>query len=189
MSYSDISICSNALLKLGANGITSFDDGTAEAEISSALYGIIRDGMLSAYPWSFAKAQKKLPRMTDVPVADFSYAYQLPNDFLRVISAGCGTRGQGIEYRIHENRLHTDQPEVILTYIFRPDENSFPAFFVEALIARLAAEFCPPLTESTARTEFLTKIAEDTLTKARLIDSQQSTPRCFEDFTLVEARL
>ena len=189
MTYTNIGICSNALLKIGAEGITSFEDGTAEAEIAYSLYPLLRDGLLSAYPWSFAKAQKTLPRLANVPAADYQYAYLLPNDFLRVISAGSGSRGRGIEYRILENRLHTDAPDVTISYIFRPHESAFPAFFCEALIARLAAEFCLPLTESTSRAELLGKLAEDAIAKARLTDAQQGSPRTFEDFSLMEARL
>lgn len=188
MNYTDLGICSNALLKLGAESITSYQDGTAEAEISSSLYPLIRDGLLSSYPWKFAIAQKKLIRLAEVPVADYQYAYLLPNDFLRIISAGQRGRGQGIEYSISENRLHTNVGEVVLSYIFRPDESRFPAFFCEALVARLAAEFCLPLTESTSRAELLSKTSEELIKRARLIDSQQSTPQKFEDYTLVEAR-
>ena len=189
MTYTNIGICSNALLKIGAEGITSFEDGTAEAEIACSLYPMLRDGLLSSYPWSFAKAQKTLPRLYNVPVADYQYAYLLPNDFLRVISAGSGSRGRGIEYRIFENRLHTNAPEVTLSYIVRPHENAFPAFFCEALIAKLAAEFCLPLTESTSRAEMLNRQADELQAKARLIDAQQSSPRTFEDYSLMEARL
>lgn len=103
MAYTDISICSNALLKIGAESITSFLDGTAEAEVAANLYPMIRDGLLASYPWSFAVGQKSLPRLAGVPLADYSYAYRLPNDFLRVLSAGSGRCGRGIEYRIVEN--------------------------------------------------------------------------------------
>lgn len=188
MTYTEISLCSNALLKIGAESITSYQDGTAEAEVASNLYPVIRDGLLSSYPWSFAVGQKNLPRLADFPMVDYTYAYLLPNDFLRAISAGGGRLGRGIEYRIIENRLHTNAPEVNLTYIFRPHESMFPAFFCETLIAKLASEFCLPLTESTSRAELLRKIATDMENKAHLIDSQQATPKKFEDFTLVEAR-
>ncbi len=46
----------------------------------------------------------------------------------------------------------------------------------------------PSLTESSSRAEYLAKKAEDELARARLTDSQQATPRRFEDFTLVEIR-
>ena len=57
MNYTDVSICSKALLKIGAQTITSFEDGTAEAEVAANLYPLVRDSLLSAYPWSFAIMQ------------------------------------------------------------------------------------------------------------------------------------
>lgn len=187
-NYTDISLCSKALLKIGASTIASYEDGTAEAEVASNLYPVIRDGLLSVYPWSFAVAQTSLGRLAENPLADYQYAYQLPNDLLRIISAGGHGQGRGLEYRVSETTLHTNSKRVNLTYIFRPAESSFPAFFADALVSRLAAEFCLPLTESASRAEYLAKKANDDITKARLIDSQQATPQRFEDFTLVEVR-
>lgn len=188
MALSSIALCSRALMKLGANGITSFEDGTAEAEVAASLYGSIRDGLISGHPWSFATGQIVLAQLAAEPVADYSTAYQLPSDFLRALSAGSGSRGRGIDYRIAERRLHTDADQVTLTYIFRPDESTFPAFFDQALIARLAAEFCIPLTDSTTRAEMLHKLAEDELMRAKSIDGQQESPTHIENFSLVEVR-
>ncbi|MGD9637837.1 MAG: hypothetical protein AB7U85_02105 [Alphaproteobacteria bacterium] len=188
MPIGSIAICSRALLKLGATSISSFDEGTAEAEVAANLYPSTRDAMLAVYPWSFAVAQTTLPKLAASPVADFKNAFKLPSDFLRIISAGIGNRGRGINYRIVENRLHTDSDSVNLTYIFRPDEKSFPPYFTQVLIARLAAEFCIPLTESTTRSDVLTKMAEEEFKRARLIDAQQESPKCFEDYSLVEVR-
>lgn len=188
MTYTSISLCSKALLKIGASTITSFEEGTAEAEVAANLYPYIRDGLLSSYPWSFAVAQVRLARLETSPLADYNYSYLLPSDFLRIVSAGSGGRGRGLEYRIVEDCLHTNLQEVNLTYIARPDENIFPAYFCEALINKLAFEFCIPLTESSSRAEFLSRIAEDSISRARSIDAQQATPSRFEDFTLVEVR-
>ncbi|MDD4556772.1 MAG: hypothetical protein PHE89_05565 [Alphaproteobacteria bacterium] len=183
-----LSICSKALFKLGVDGIVSFEEGTAEADISNNLFGLIRDGLLSSYPWSFATAQKRLPRLSENPLADYKYAYLLPNDYLRMISAGSGTRGLGLEYRIQKNMLHTNAEEVVITYIFRPKEEDFPPFFCDVLTTKLASEFCLPLTEDNAKANILIKRAEEEIKNARLIDSQQATPKKFEDFTLVEVR-
>ena len=189
MSIGSIAICSRALLKLGSSGISSFDEGTAEAEIAANLYPMARDALLSVYPWSFAVAQKSLPKLAASPIADFANAFRLPQDFLRVLSAGIGRKARGMSFRIIENRLHTNSESVNLTYIFRPDEKNFPPYFTQVLIARLAAEFCIPLTESTSRAELLMKIAEEEFKRARLVDAQQDTPKSFEDFSLVEVRL
>lgn len=188
MALTSIAICSRALIKLGADSITSFEDGTAEAEVAASLYGLIRDALISAHPWSFATGQVELAQLASEPVADFAHAYQLPSDFLRVLSAGVSGRGRGIDYRIAERRLHTDVSSVTLTYIFRPDEQTFPPFFDQALISRLAAEFCIPLTDSTSRSEALRKVAEDEFQRAKSIDGQQESPTHLEDFSLVGVR-
>ncbi|NQV46545.1 MAG: hypothetical protein HQ504_02060 [Rhodospirillaceae bacterium] len=188
MALSSIALSSRALLKIGATSIASFDEGTAEAEIAGNLYGHVRDALLSAHPWSFASGQMTLAQLSDTPVADYQYAYQLPADFLRALSVGSGGRGRGADYRIAERRLHTDEPEIVLSYIFRPDEQEFPPFFDQALITRLAAEFCIPLTESTSRSEVLHRLAENEFKRAKNIDAQQDTPGRVEDFTLIGVR-
>ena len=78
-------------------------------------------------------------------------------------------------YRIAERRLHADADEVVLTYIFRAAEADFPPFFDHVLIARLAAEFCIPLTENSSRAEALGRAAEEEFRRARLIDAQEET--------------
>ncbi len=188
MALSALALSSRALLKIGAQTIAGFDEGTAEAEVAANLYPSARDALLSAHPWTFATAQRALPRLAGVPPADYAHAFQLPADYLRALSAGASGRGQGVAYRIAENRLHASVAAVMLTYIFRPDEAEFPPFFASALIAKLAAEFCIPLTENTARAELLYRLADSELRAARLTDSQQDTPRAIEDFSLVAAR-
>ncbi len=188
MALSDIGLCSRALIKIGAAPITSFSDGTAESEIAGTMFAHIRDALLSAYAWSFASGQIALDQLSTTPVADYEYAYALPNDFLRAMSAGSGSRGRGLNYRISGNALHTNAPDVVLTYIFRPDEESFPPYFDQALIARLAAEFTIPVTENTSRSETMLTIAEREYQRARQIDAQQDTPNKIEDFTLVKVR-
>lgn len=188
MALSAIALCARALLKIGARAIASFDEGTAEAEVAANLYPPLRDAMLSGHPWTFATGQATLARLVADPVADFAHAYQLPSDFLRVISAGTGDRGRGAVYRLRENRLHTDADAVTLTYLFRPDERDWPAFFDLALIQALSAEFCLPLTESATRAEFLVKQAETEYRRAKLIDGQQQTASAIEHFPLVDVR-
>ncbi len=186
--YTDVSICSKALVKIGIPPITSFDEPRVEAEVAGELYPTVRDALLVAYPWSFTVAQAELVRDPAGDPVDFAYAYFLPSDMLRSISAGSGGRGRGLLFRIRGSRLVTDAATVTLTYQRRVDESEFPSFFVSALIARLAAEFAIPLTEATARSETLQRLAAAELRLARLIDSQQATPLKVEDFTLIRAR-
>lgn len=188
MASTAIGLCNRALVKIGAAPIGGFDDGTAEAETAQALYEPARDALLSLHPWNFATGQATLPRLTQDPVADYGCAFQLPADFLRAVSAGCPGAGRGLDYRILGETLETDSAAVTLTYVRRPPEAEFPAFFAQALAARLAAEFCLPLTESASRASLHFQQAEQEIRRARQIDGQQDTRAGFERFSLIEAR-
>ncbi|QQG36018.1 MAG: hypothetical protein HYS17_11035 [Micavibrio aeruginosavorus] len=188
MALNDVALASRALIRLGAAPISSFNDGSAEAEIAGALFAPIRDSLLSAYGWSFATGQVSLGMIEAAPLADYARAFALPEDFLRALSAGTGGKGRGLRYRVARNVLHTDAESVLLTYIFRPGEEEFPPYFDAALIARLSAEFCIPVTENTARAETLFRMATAEFERARQIDAQQDSPGRIEDFSLIRAR-
>lgn len=189
MALSDIALCSRALIRIGAAPVASFGDGTAESEIAGALFGPVRDALLSAYSWSFATGQVELSALEAPPAADYANAFQLPSDFLRALSAGTGGRGRGLNFRIARNAVHTNASSVLLTYIFRPAEEEFPPYFDAALIARLAAEFTIPVTENTSRAEAMFRLAEGEFGRARQIDAQQDSPGRIEDFSLINARI
>lgn len=188
MALSPVDLAARALLKIGANRIASFTEGSLEADIAASLYPTVRDALLSAHPWNFATSQARLAKSATVPVADFENAFQLPVDCLRVLSAGTADRGRGLTYRISQRLLLTDADDVVLTYVGRPLEADFPAFFDMTLINFLAAEFCIPLTDSSARWEALQKAADHDFRRARLIDAQEETPPQLDDFTLLADR-
>jgi hypothetical protein len=188
MASSQIELCSRALVKLGASSISSFDDGTLEAEVAASLYSIVRDYLLTTHPWNFATMYASPPRLASAPIPGFSSAFLLPTDCLRVISAGYGLRARGLTYKIVGRQLHANSDAVVICYIGRPPETGFPPFFEAALITHLAAEFCIPLTESTSRWESLRRAASLELQQARLIDAQEDTPAAIEDFSLIESR-
>lgn len=188
MALTDIGLCSRALIRLGAQPITSFDDGSSEAEICDALYEQAKDALLSAYGWSFATAMQELTQLAEDPINGYKYAYALPNDFLRGLSAGSGALSHGVDYRIMRGKLYSNSEQIILTYIYRADESEFPPFFETALILRLAAELCIPLTENTSRFDAMMRIAETEFSKARQIDAQQDKPQRIKKFPLTDVR-
>ena len=188
MPLNNITLCSRALVRIGAVPITSFSDGTAESEIAATLYESVKDALLSAYGWSFATTQVQLTQLSSEPVADYAYAFGLPNDFLRALSAGSNAKSRGANFRIVNGALHTNLSAVTLNYIATVDESSFPPYFAQALVARLAAEFCIPVTENTSRAEALYGLAEREYEQARQIDAQQDSPSRIESFPLTDIR-
>lgn len=188
MSYNDVALCARALIRLGAKPISSFEDGSAESEICGALYPHARDALLSAYGWNFATGQVALSQLEETPIGGFKYAYALPNDCLRGLSAGDANISYGVDYKIMRGKLYSNSDTITLTYIFRPDESEFPPFFQTALILRLAAELCIPLTENTSRFDAMMRIAETEFAKARQIDAQQDRPQRLRQFPLTDVR-
>jgi hypothetical protein len=188
MTITDVEICSVALVKLGAKELSSFDDETVEADVARRLYEVTLRGLIASHPWHFSMAEAELETVDEAPIAGFSNVFALPPDLLRIISAGAGGRARGLDYRLTGGRLHASSSRAFLRYQHRAETVVFPAFFVQALTAKLAAEFCLPLTESTSRADALYKLAAAEHKVARLIDSQQATPRAVEDFTLIAAR-
>lgn len=188
MALSPIALCSHALMKIGAQPIQSFHDDTVEAALADTFFASCRDALLSSYPWRFATTQATLAQRDDAPLADYPFAFQLPVDCLRVLSIGSGRSSRGIAYRRIGNTLHCSAPDITLDYIMRIEDAYLPAYFEQALITRLAAEFCLPLTESTSRAETLYRLAENEFERAKRIDAQQDTPRALDDFNLVNVR-
>ena len=141
-----------------------------------------------AHPWDFSLAQIELVAEPSPPKADFSHAFTLPTDLLRTVSAGNSGSSRGVVYRVIGNLLLADCEPVLLTYQRRCDAADLPAHFLQALVARLAAELAIPITESTSRAEAMHNLARAELRHARLVDSQQSSPMAIDDFPLVSVR-
>lgn len=188
MPASPVEICATALIKIGARPVTSLEGDTAEAACSRQLYPMVRDALLSAHPWSFTLTQVDLVAEAEPPVADFAYRFAFPSDHLRTVSVGTRGSGRGLAYRVQGLGILCNAQAITLSYQRRVDESELPAFFIPVLVARLAAELCIPLTENTSRAADLLRVTEAELRLARLIDSQQGTPRRIDDFTLIEAR-
>jgi hypothetical protein len=85
-----VSICSDALILLGAKPISSFNDGTDESNTCDRLYPDVRDMTLSMYPWSFSYKKAALSQLITTPATEWRYEYQLPGDRL-AIHAPCSS--------------------------------------------------------------------------------------------------
>ncbi len=188
MAFSALDICSQALVKIGASPIHSFEKNTAESRMANALYESTKQNLIASFPWTFAVKTVRLAQLSTVPETDFPYAFQLPHDFLRILSAGGDKKSAGLNYQIKAEQLHTTVGSVYLNYLSNTDETDLPPFFRQALVSRLASEFCLPLTENTSLAGFLLKQSDSDEKKARLIDSQQETTRAILNFPMIDIR-
>lgn len=162
-----ISICSDALVLLGGQPISSFIDGDTGSLISSQFYETTYASLLTETLWHFATKTASLARHEEAPENGWKYKFQLPEDCLYVVKAD--TRN----YEIYERDLFAQQPTMKVDYIYPVREENLPPPFVKALSFALAAQFAIPLTGNASRAEYYAQLAEMQLSKARRADASQ----------------
>ncbi len=188
MSITQLEIINRALIKCGANAISSLDENSVAAQIASRIYPSSRDSLLSQYPWRFAMQDIFLNATGNIaPNGDNEF--YLPNDFLRAFQAFAYTGAKNpINYKIRGNKLYCNSSQCRLLGIFRPNEADFPPFFSHLLEVYLASEICLPLSEDAEKTKFFLNIFQNLLKNARTIDSQQESWTAITNFPLLEVR-
>lgn len=173
-----VGICNSALIKLGEATITALDEGTNRANAVNEQYDKTRQQLLRSHPWNCAMALSRLARLADAPAFEFSYAYQLPTDWLRTINVSADDAMQsGPEYKIRGRTIHSSAEDIYLTYVKDlEDPNEMDASFRESLAWLLAADVCMALTQSNAMRDQMVKGYDASITQARAADSIEDFP-------------
>lgn len=175
---SPVDICSRALILIGADPITSFDDGTTEALVSVNMYEDIARASLVNTRWRFATNQSVLNLLTDAPTGRYDRAYQLPNDYLMVHAVT--VEELPIEYNIYGNKVYADTSPsdvVIADYTYRAEEQDWPSYFSVAVEYSLAVVFATSIARDSQLAALMQNAATQAMAKARSLDSQQQTSR------------
>lgn len=94
MSTSSVEICNMALVKVGAELISSLSDNNKRAILCNLLYDKRRKRLIEGHPWRFARRRKVLERpLISVLNANISIA----NDTLTITQSGVFSLGDKIE--------------------------------------------------------------------------------------------
>ena len=196
-----LSICSDALLMLGAKPISSFDEGTDEASVANRLYSDVRDQTLVCYPWSFSFKKVKLARLITTPTNEYKYEYQLPGDRLTSPRAVYDSSATGMpprkEYRIMGDKLLTDYEEVWVDYQYSVPEFSMPIYFIQFLKYAMAWHLALPITDQTEKAQYWQSVAVGSpgengrggaFRTAMNIDGAGQPTNAINDFSLIAVR-
>lgn len=173
----EVSICSNALRRLGDDPITSLTDDSERARLCNAFYEDARDACLRSHPWNFAITRASLTQLSDSPVYGYDYQYALPTDpyCLRVLAMEYEDYIFKVEnYSTQGRVLLTDEETAKIIYIARiTDTTLFDSLFVDTLITKLASDLAYPVTNSLKVQEQMYKLYQLKLSEARSIDGQE----------------
>ena len=166
-----VDICNLALTKTGGMPIQDINDAYDEnARLCKLVFDPVLEEALREYPWNFSLSMTELTLMADEPLFDWTYKYQLPNDYLRII------RIEGFDrYKMIDGYLYTDiTPCKVLYQKKISDLSKLDSSFVNALSLELAVRLSYTLTQSRTQTDALIQEAKYAWTKARNIDSGES---------------
>jgi len=175
---SAIDISSRALILIGANPITSFEESSTEALVAVNMYEDVARAALVNSRWRFATNQSVLNLLTDKPTGRYTNAYQLPNDCLMVHAITSGTLQ--IEYQIYGSKIFSDTSDtdvIIADYSFRANEETWPSYFTLAVEYSLAVVFATSIARDATLASLMQGQATQAMAKARSLDSQQQTAR------------
>ena len=162
MSYSEVEICNLALSHVGiAQGITSLESESTEAQQCNLHYEPTRDLLLRSFVWPFARKFRALGLVTESDDEDtvtdwedqWEFSYRYPSDCLRIIGFLVGNR-RDPEKRPHElgaddegQLIYCDEEDARIAYVSKiTDPQRFPDDFAHALAWKLAARLAMPLT-------------------------------------------
>lgn len=175
---------------MGANQITSFDDGSAEAEVADALYeDTVRNALVDTR-WRFATTQTTLTASSTNPTGRWDTRWALPLDCLLVNTL---TVNNGIiDYDIYEdfvycNAVSTDT--LVIDYVFRVPEARWPAWFTGLVQYTLASSFAISLARDNGLSQLMQQRMVQAQRRARHIDSMQQTTRLLDTNRLINSRL
>jgi len=140
---SDVSICNEALLSIGAERISSLSGSSKGARLCAQFYPTSRDEVLESHNWTFSVKRVELARVSDVtPEFGYDYTYQLPADFLLDIRL----EYTDVKYEIIGDYLNCDEDEVKLFYLAATTATGrYFALFQAALVERLKSKLAIPL--------------------------------------------
>lgn len=198
---SSLTICSDALIMIGAAPISSFTEGTDAANTCDRLYRNIRDQALQAYPWTFSFKKTQISRLVTTPVNEFKYEYQLPGDRLgpprRVFNSGTTSAYPIQAYRIIGDKLMTSEQAIWIDYQYSVPEYDMPVYFVQLLKYMMAWHLCSPITDQVEKAVYWERVAVGSpgennrggyFRTAMNIDGQGQPTSAIEDFSLIEVR-
>lgn len=181
-----INICNKALIAIGADEITSFNDGTVEAKVAAAKYDVARKDLLAMYFWTFNQTESYLARLAGDNLCVYKYLYALPDGYLRAVNVR--ENGRFVDYTFRDSNINTDASQPILTYMTDCSEERMPPYFVSLLIDRLARDFLIPITGKNDDYMLFDRIYQDNFARAKSADAQSKTPRKVDSSLLLRIR-
>lgn len=186
MSSSLLEMVNKALATLGQQPLVSLSstNTTPTAIIVKNSINIVTEALLTEADWNCARKTAKLAKLSNQKNIGWKNAFAIPTEppCLQIVQISLDNGDTFIDindyynhnagpkeslFDLDENRLLSNSESVVIKYTALVDHSKFDAALADAFSARLAAELCYAITASTSNAEYLQKIAERKLRKAK----------------------
>lgn len=192
MATSKVDICARALVMIGAQPISSFEDGSTEALVASNVYEDIVQACLTRHRWKFATNQKELSLLSTAPVGRYEYAYQLPADPGVLQINTLTVNDYIIPYTRYKNMIYVNtygaNHNLVLDYIYRVEEDYFPAHFRLALEYELASLFAGSVARDAGMINQFKQMSDRQFLISKNIDTAEVTTRKLDTSRFINLR-
>lgn len=179
-------ICNQALAMVSEGNILSIDDPNPRARLCKTHYASTMREVLRSGTWRCARGRKVLSRMADPPAFGWKHQYQLPDDFVRVITLNdADTLSQACPlFEVEGRRLLTNEGMVNLVYVrdmsnedARNNSAELDPLTARAVAVLLASKLAWPLQQSRTLRESLLREYDLALSDARTANARDAKDR------------
>jgi len=188
-----VDMCNSALNLLGASTISALTDDTKNARLVNQRYEPVRNRVFRSHAWNCLHKRVQLARNSTAPVVEYSYAYALPSDCLRVLKIHNGTTdsiASALDYKLEGRNIVTDEGTVYLIYIaLDTDPNNYDTYLQESVSHQLAADICYAVTNNATLANNYMARADERLREARFTDATENALGTIESSEFTDARL
>ena len=158
---------------------TSIDTPSLPQEVIAARwYDAVRRSTLRIHPWNFATTRTTLARSSTDPAFGYEDAFNLPNNYIRLLSIGDDSIDEiRRRYEIENGQLLINNDGESLNIRYTYDCTTvikFDPLFVEVFAHRLALKMAPKFSVSTSLKTSIAEDLKDLLPSARSVDGQES---------------
>jgi len=188
-----VDMCNSALNLLGASTISALTDDSKNARLCNQRYDSVRNRVFRSHAWNCLHKRVELAKNSTAPVIEYTNAFALPSDCLRVLKVHNGTTDSiqsAIDYKLEGRNIVTDEGTVYLIYVaLDTDPNNYDSYLQESISHQLAADLCYAITNNATLANNYMARADERLREARFIDATENSLGTIESNEFTDARL
>lgn len=199
LSFSDIDVCSNALVLLGQNTISSLteDDKSPQAKICAVRYPVLRLKLMASHPWNFTINQAQLSLQVETPSHQWKYQYGLPADILSdgvlaLYETSAAGRRQYLDFVSQRGLILANVATMYIDYQKNTDETLWPNYYTDLMAHVLAADIAFAITRKTQVQQDFNRIVYGPggeLQRAKALDAKAAPQNnTLQGYPIIDAR-